>query len=73
MAAEQLTRALEVLHRLLLLSAPLGDPGEALEVASPFDGAALRSETRSATCVRRQGTASRKRVSTLKPLPAPFW
>ncbi len=41
MAAEQLARAVEVLHRLLLLAAPRGDLGEALEVAAMLDGAAF--------------------------------
>ena len=41
MVAEQLARAVEVLHRLLLLAAPPGDLGEALEVAALLDRAAF--------------------------------
>ncbi len=41
MAAEQLARPVEVLHRLLLLATPLGDLCETLEVAALLDGATL--------------------------------
>ncbi len=43
-AAEQLARPVEVLHRLLLLTTPIGDLGEALEVAALLDRAALRRD-----------------------------